>query len=226
MKFIWGGIPLTDWENFPAQNVSVNGQSAVDVVDIVRAAAAKFFSRGNDQVTFQFTVRREFATLRECQVYLATHFSLLPRVATLQIVCGGNGEATQDCFMEGAILSASPIGTFNGVEAFVQYTIQGGAVTTDVPPPFLIGGEEMILRGKEDIANDVDFHAVVFGTAFPPGTTVIVHAGVAKPSGSGSNLFATLRDDLTDENGFTVEFNGNTPDANHKLPWIAVGILP
>lgn len=222
MKFIWAGIPLTDWDGFPAQNVSVNGQEVTEAVDIVRAAAAKFFDRGNLKNTFQFTVRREFATLTECQVYLCTHFSLLPKSGALQIICGGNGETTQDCFMEGAVLSASPQGSFNGVESIVTYTIQGGAVTTDVPPSFLVGGEAMILRGKESIDADVDFKEVVFATPFPLGTTVIVHQNLAKPNGSGSNLFGTLRDDMTTIYGFRVEFNGNTPDANHKLPWMAV----
>lgn len=223
MKFILGGIELTDWDSHPAMNVSVNGQSVTEVMDIVRAAAARFFSRGNQRISIQFTVRREFATLRECQVYLLTHFSLLPKFAPLQIICGGNGETAQDCFMQNAVLSASPVGNFGGVEAIVQYVIEGGEITTDVPPGFLIGGEELIARGSEDLAAEVDFKAVVFDAAFPPGTEVIVTPVVAKPSGSGSNLFATLREDLTDVNGFTVEFNGNTPDANHKLKWIAIG---
>ena len=53
---------------------------------------------------------------------------------------------------------------------------------------------------------------------------MIVTASVAKPSGSGSNIFATVRDDLTTVNGFTAELSGPTPDANHKLNWTAIGV--
>jgi hypothetical protein len=81
----------------------------------------------------------------------------------------------------------------------------------------------MILRGKEPIASGVDTKAVVFSTPFPIGTVVEVIASIGKPSGSGSNLFSSVREDLTDINGFTVELNADTPDANHKLNWIAIG---
>jgi len=125
--------------------------------------------------------------------------------------------------MQNAVLTATPIGNFCGVSATVQYTIQAGAAITDVPTDILLGGEEMILRDKIAIASGVDTVAVVYSEAFPPGTNVIVTASVAKPGGAGSNIFATIRDDLSDVNGFTAELSGKTPDANHKLNWFAIG---
>jgi hypothetical protein len=223
MKIRFAGIQLTDWADFPAQQVSVNGQTVFEAVDIVRAAARRFFSRLNDSNVLQFAVSREFATHREAQVFLLTHFSLLPKFGLCEVVCGVTGETPQSVFMSNAILSASPAGTFGGVEATVAYTIQFGIATTDIPPNFLIGGEEMILRGKENIPSDVDSIAVLFDPAFPPGTDVIVTPAVAKPSGSSSNLFATVRDDLVDVNGFTAELSADTTDALHKLNWIAIG---
>lgn len=223
MKIFFAGNQLTDWADYPAQDVSVNGQTVAEAVDIVRAAAKRFFSRGNDSVTIQFQVRREFATNRECQVYLLSHFTTLPKFGLCQITCGAPGETTQDVFFYNAVLSASPQGSFGGVEAIVQYTVQGGVATTTVPPDFLQGGQEtLIYRGKQAIASGVESVSVVFAQAFAAGTVVIVTANIAKPS-AGSNIFATVRDDTVTVNGFTAELSGPTPDANHKLNWAAYG---
>jgi hypothetical protein len=226
MKIVFGGIQLTDWSDYPAQDVSVNGQSVIEAIDIVRAATKRFFSRGNKAVTLEFSVRREFDTNHEAQKYLLTHFSALPDFGLCQVTCGVPGEEAdeEDVFLYNAVLSASPQGTFSGVEVIVRYTIQAGQVTTDVLSEFLIPvGGTLIKLGKQAIGNGVDSVAVVFPSAFPVGTTVIATANVAKPSGSGSNIFATVRDDLVSINGFTAELSGPTPDANHKLNWTAAG---
>jgi hypothetical protein len=80
----------------------------------------------------------------------------------------------------------------------------------------------MILRGKQAISSGAESVAVVFDVSFAPGTIPIVNANVAKPSG-GSNIVATIREDLVTVDGFTVELSGPTPDANHKLHWSAIG---
>jgi|GEM_PF-6249462 len=225
MKILFGGIQLTDWSDYPAFDVSVNGQSVIEVVDIVRAAAKRFFSRGNKAVTLEFSVRREFATHHECQKYLLTHFTTLPDSGLCQVTCGVPGEAGQeDVYLYNAVLAATPQGTFNGVEAIVRYSIQAGQVSTAVPPGFLLApGGTVIKFGQQAIAAAIDTVAVVFATAFAPGATVVVTANIAKPSGSGSNIFVTVRADLVTVNGFTAELSGPTPDANHKLNWTAVG---
>jgi hypothetical protein len=224
VKIYFATIQLTDWENFPAMAVSVNGDAVFEAVDIVRASAKRFFPRGNSQVTLQFSVRREFATLRECQVYLLMHFSMLPKSGLCQIICGGPGEDDpQNVFLYNAVLSASPQGNFNGVEAIVQYTIQAGAATTDVPPDFLIGGEAMILRAKQAIDSGAESVPVVFAEAFPVGTVPIVNATVAKPGSGGANIIATVRDDLVTVDGFTAELSGPTPAEGYFLNWTAFG---
>jgi hypothetical protein len=224
MKIFFAGVQLTDWSDYPAQEVQVNGQTVFEAVDIVRAAAKRFFPRGNDAITLSFTVRREFATAVEAQIYLLTHFSLMPKSGLCTILCGTPGEATDEVRLANAVLTASPSGTFRGVEVIVSYTIQAGAASTDFPSDLFQGTENMILRNKAAIANDATTVAVIFAQAFPPGTSVIVTTSVAKPSGSGSNIFATVRDDLTTVNGFTAELSGPTPDANHKLNWTAIGV--
>jgi hypothetical protein len=224
MKIFFAGIQLTDWSDYPAQNVTVNGQSVYEAVDIVRAAAKRFFSRGNDSVTLQFSVRREFASMRDAQNYLLTVYSTLPKSGLCQIICGDPGEAAPATVsMANAVLTAMPQGNFAGVEVIVQFTIQAGTATTDTPIDILEGGEAVILRGKQAIANAVDYVDVAFATSFPVGTVVIVTASVAKPSAAGANIFATVRDDMVTVNGFRAELSGPTPDANHKLNWAAYG---
>lgn len=225
MKIFHGGIQLTDWADYRAADVSVNGQLVYEAADIVRAATKRFFSRGNKSGTLQFSANRKFDSLQDAQIFVLTHFSLLPEVALTEIVCGDVGDDPESVFFPNAILSASPQGIYSGLSVRVQYTIEFGEVTTDAPPEFLIPpGGTLIKLGKEAIASGVDSVAVLFPVAFPVGTTVIVTANVAKPSGSGSNLFATIRDDLVTINGFTAELGGLTPDANHKLNWTASGI--
>jgi hypothetical protein len=222
MKIFHGGIQLTDWEDYPAQGVTVNGQLVYEKVDIIRAAAARFFSRGNKSGSLQFAASRKFDTLKDAQVFILTHFSLLPEVAMTEIICGGGGEDPQSVYFLNAVLSGSPQGIYEGLMVVVQYTIEFGTVTTEFPPEFLIGDPDVVIkRGQEAIGSAAESGAVVFAEAFPAGHVPIVIATVAKPSGSGSNIFATIRDDLTSELGFTYELDGPTPDENHKLNWIA-----
>lgn len=222
MKIYHGGIQLTDWADYRAAEVTVNGQLAYEAVDIVRAATKRFFSRGNKSGTLQFSATRKFDSLQEAQIFILTHFSLLPEVALTEIVCGDVGDTPESVFFPNAVLSASPQGIYSGLSVRVQYTIEFGQVTTDYPPSILIGGEEMIQRGKEDIASAAVSGAILFDESFPVGHPPIVTATIAKPSGSGSNIFATVRDDLVTVDGFTYELSGPTPDANHKLNWIAL----
>jgi hypothetical protein len=223
MKISLAAVELTNWTTLRARSVSVNGQTVVELVDIVRSLYKKAFWRGNDAITLQFEVAWYFNTHVEAQVFLLTHFSVVPKFGLCTIECGEPGETSQNVYLPNAVLSASPQGIFNGLQVVVQYVIQAGQATTDIPPNFYQGDEAMILRGKEDLDSGVATAAVVFDESFPPGTEVIVTPTIAKPSGSGSNIFATLRDDLVTVDGFTVELSGDTPDADHKLVWIAIG---
>lgn len=223
MKIFHGGVQLTDLEDYPAYDVSVNGQLVFEAVDIVRAATKRFFSRGNKSGALQFGATRKFGTMKDAQKFILLHFSLLPEVAMTEIVCGVTGEDPESVYMPNAILSSSPQGIYEGILVRVQYAIQFGVVTTEFPPDILIGGEDAIMRGKQAIASGAETVAVVFGVSFPVGTDVVVTGNVSKPNG-GSNIVATIREDLTTVNGFTAELSGPTPDANHKLHWTAYGI--
>ena len=124
MKITFAGYQFTDWNDHPAMNVRVNGQAVYDTADIIGAAQKKFYFRGNEAIALEFSVRREFDTLAEAQIYLLTHFSTLTKQGTCSIVCGGPGDDdTQIVTIEDAILAAVPEGIFNGVEVIFRYTI-------------------------------------------------------------------------------------------------------
>jgi hypothetical protein len=221
MKIFVAGVQLTDWGERMARDATINGQTVVESADIVRALAKRFLSRGNDSISFQFGARWEFDTLKDAQNFFLTGWSALPKFGLCQVICGGPGDDDSLVVsMPNAVLSAMPQCILNGVEVVVQFTIQAGIATTTAPIDLLAGGDEMILRGKQAIASGVDTVAVAFVSSFPAGHPPIVNANVSKPNG-GSNIVATIREDLVTVDGFTAELSGPTPDGNHKLHWSA-----
>lgn len=220
MKIVFSGLTLGDDENdLPISSRTINGEAVSEAVDIVAAAQKRFYFRGNEAVVLGFSVRREFATLREAEVFWLTHWSLIPKAGLCQITCG-NGDDTQDVFIAGAICTGSPQGTCRGVEVVLQYQIVGPEAATDVPPEVLAGAQPMIERGAQALTAADASKAIVFGAPFT--TKPVVTASIAKPSG-GDNISATVRNDLTSVNGFTVELSYPIPGAGYVLNWIAVG---
>lgn len=220
MKIVFAGIQLTDWGTYPAQGVTINGQEAYEAVDIIQSDRQKLFDRGNQILTLQFSVTRRFATNRECQVYLLTHFSTLPKAGACVITCGAGAEDTQDVTLANAVLAASPQGGFAGLGATVQYTIVAPGADTPSPPDFLRGGDAMILRARVALSAADASKVIVFSTPFAPGTKPIISATISKPS-AGDNIWATVRDDLTSETGTTIEFSNPITGSGYFLNWTA-----
>lgn len=90
------------------------------------------------------------------------------------------------------------------------------AISTSTPPS--TGGTSQ--SGLTPIGVGVDLIAVTFPLVFSTIPTQVI-ATVEKPSG-GDNIFATVRRDTVSTTGFTAELSGTTPDANHKLSWLAL----
>lgn len=220
MKIVFAGIQLTDWGTYPAQGFSINGQEAYEAAEIIQSARQKLFDRGNQLVTLQFSVTRQFTTNVDCQVYLLTHFSTLPKSGLCVVTCGAGAEATQDVNFANAVLSASPQGSFTGLAATVQYTIVAPGADTTYPPDFLLGGDAMILRGRIALTAADTGKAIVFSTPFATGTKPVLTSNISKPA-TGDNIWTTNRDDLTSETGTTIEFSAPIPAAGYYLNWTA-----
>jgi hypothetical protein len=103
------------------------------------------------------------------------------------------------------------VGSVNSLE-FLQFV----GTVPDPPVPGAITeshGTEALLAGQ-------DFFTLT-GAAFgfvPTALAVIV----VKPSASGDNLFATLRDGTLTADGFTVDLQSNVPGAGYKLSYFVI----
>lgn len=136
MKIYFGATQLTDWADYPAQNVSFNGASVLDAADVIDAGTKKLFGRKNAQVTLTFTVRREFASHTLAQQYLLLTFSSLTQTQHCKITCGPlltEEEEAVDVWLPGAVLMATPEGVFNGVEVLMSFKIVAGLATLTDP---------------------------------------------------------------------------------------------
>lgn len=147
MKIFLAGTQLTDWADFPAQGVLVNGQCVTEDVAFVRAVQQRSFPRGNSSITLQFNVSKVFGSLRDAQSYLLTIFSNLPKSGQCQVICGVPGESPYATVtFASAVLSAMPQGNFNGLEVNTQFTINTGAAEVVVNDPSSIAGLALWLK--------------------------------------------------------------------------------
>ena len=219
MRIIFAGVELAGWYDNPAMSVSVNGAQVVDPVDIVGAATKRIYSRGAASISLDFSARRKFSTLKEAEVFVMTGFSTMTLAGLAEIQCGVSTDY-QSVYIANAVLESTPSTTHFGLVADVSYRIIGGEATTDTPPQFLLGGEDMILKSSDAIANGATYHDVTFATVFS--AAPVVTATVGMPSG-GDHIWPTIRDDLVTTSGFRAEFSGTIPATGYKLNWSAFG---
>ena len=134
MKIVFAAITLADdAADIPARGCTINGQAAYEAADIVAASRQRFFPRGNESIALAFSTRRVFDSIKEAEVFWATHFSLLPKSGLCTLTCGF-GDDTQDVFLANAILTAIPQSTYGGVRVDIAYQIAAPGADTDAPP--------------------------------------------------------------------------------------------
>lgn len=133
MKITHAGTQLTDFEDYPAMNLQFNGQEVVDIAEPLDAVS-KFYDRGNQSVSLQFSARREFSSLRESQVFFLTHFSSITKQGTCILECGGpGGGSTILLYLPDAILTDTPGAVVDGLEVVHRYSIVAPKVQNTVP---------------------------------------------------------------------------------------------
>lgn len=220
MKLILAGTVLADdFGGQPVSGFQVNGQLAVESVQIVRAAGARHYPRGNQTTTLSWQSSREFPTLAAAEVYALTILSVLPPSGLLECVCGAPGEAPASVFFEGACLSAQAQGGYSGVRASVGFQVVAGRPATDAPPQLIQAGNAMILSGLLDLTAGADAAAVAFSAA-QAGAPKSVVATYVKPTSGGANVAANVVGDSISPSGFGVELTAGA-EAGGKLSWSA-----
>lgn len=218
MRITFADILLADFIEPAASGVSVNGASAFEAIDIVLAARKKLYARGNQIVTLSFAVSRSFDTVKECEVFLLTHFSTLPKAGLCVIDCGLAEEDSTPVYLDNAILAASPSGGYGGRRAVVSYQILAPGAETDTPPEILLAPDTMIKRGSTAITNGESDVDVTFAAPFSVAPKVV--AVVSEPSG-GQQLFATIDESTITEDGFTAKLSAAAPASGYLLHWMA-----
>lgn len=108
-------------------DLSVNGQTVVDVVSLISALAISASNKGNDAVVLGFSIPRRFASVEAGAVFALTHFGAAGRRANLTFAFAGTTVR-----MTGAALQG--IGTGGAIEGGmcrVSYSFIG-------PPPAVV----------------------------------------------------------------------------------------
>lgn len=128
MRISFNGIELADLSDSLAMDVRLSGRTVFDTANVLQSTYKKFYYRNKESITLEFSARREFATLQEAQNYLAKQFTGLSKAGQCEIICGIPGD-NQTVLIDNAVLTATPVGVFNGVEVIHRYTIVGAIAT-------------------------------------------------------------------------------------------------
>lgn len=204
--------------------LTVNGQQIVDEAQFFRAAAPVFYARGTLGVVLQFTVHRIFATLAAAEAFALMHFNATPLEGLVTCVCGETG-ATQTVYLNDAVVEAVQLPSSRGLVVAVQYTIKGGAFTSDVPPEDIPGdpdnGEEFVVLRRGKVAIGAGVSSVVVTFSAPLAVVTSVQCTISRPAGSPA-IDAFVREDSITVNGFTVDLSAETPDTTYRLHYLAI----
>jgi hypothetical protein len=203
--------------------LTINGESIVDEVAFFRAATVSFFERGGESINLQFRVARNFASARLAEKFALMHRGNVPRQGIVTCVVGTSGD-TESLYLEGAIVQPA-IGSVIGTSVAVQYTIKGGAFTTDVPddlPDEPDTEDDFVVRRRGSIqltAADVG-KAVTFSSPLE-GAPTIVWAWITRSEG-GRDIRAIPNKPSYAAEGFECDFTGAIPDNTYYLEYIAI----
>lgn len=204
--------------------LTVNGEQVYDDAGFLRAIAATYFGRGQKSTTLAWTSQRQFDSLRECEVYILTHFAGLPAInGLLQAEVGQTGD-TQICYLENAVIATAVVTEHRGVSCRVQYTIKGGVFTTDVPDdvPGEADTEEgfiVLRRGAAPVDSATSTGTVTFSAPLP--TTPFVVGNLQVPPG-GDNIWGWPIPGTETVNGFDYQLTAPVPDGTYKFSYIAI----
>jgi len=203
--------------------MSLNGESIEDVVPFFRAATKTYFDRAGENVVLQFRVERHFDTVRLAQKFFLTHRADVARQGAVTWEAG-EGADIEDLYLSGAIVQLQ-MQRLDAVRVTVQYTIKGGAFTTDVPadlPASPDPADDFIVRRRGSIqltAADVG-KTVTFSTPLSAVPTT-VWAWISRPSG-GQDIRAIPNQPSYTVDGFDCDFTGAIPDTTYYLEYIAI----
>lgn len=133
MRILFSDQELAGFTANPAQDVRVNGQIVYASTEVCRAAAKSHTAYGNLVTAISFSALRTFATIKEAEVFLLTHYGGLTKEGTAEIQCGTDGGDCTPVYFPGAVLTAMPRGSYDGLSVSVDYAIVAGLPSLEAP---------------------------------------------------------------------------------------------
>ena len=150
-----------------------------EAANLFRAPAQTWFPRANVTTDLGFRVRRQFQSVRDAQVFCATHANSLAPQGIITMLAGDAGTGTQQVNLRGATLvQVDPV--LDGVEVDVSYRFHGG--NWDIEDVSIPDEGEAVKHFSIALtAGDVS-KVVTFQTPFGTAPTSVT-AQIAMPSG-------------------------------------------
>lgn len=216
MKVQFDGIWLTgETMSERASLIAPSGERLFEVVPLVRAEYAALFNRGNKTMQLPLQIMRRYAGFSAAFI-AQFQFLSLPGQGTLRI---------EDVFAEtpvslefpGAILTACPAPTWNGVANLHRYNFQVAAMNiVEGPIP------EMERTGILDLDESATGGVVEFSTALLGGTenVIVPQPAIIKPSAEADDFFVTSVFEVT-TGGFKFALSGALTAGGYQLAWLA-----
>jgi hypothetical protein len=125
--------PFTLAGNVPSEapaGLRQNGVRLLQVVEKFRAASVEVFDRKNTRNTFEFQVKRTFATNYEAEQFLLEHEDAVPRVGRIEFLSTADtGSGTTSKFMTGGVPSVVLV-EHKGASVTHAYIVVGGKLTS------------------------------------------------------------------------------------------------
>lgn len=122
---------LCDWTDFVQEGADVSPQSQVQVVQYFRGSEAAAFDRGNQSVTLNFIVNREFTDEVKAFNAWVNCQAVTPRSGNL-IWRTRNGRSQLTRYLVNCVVQVKPVRRM-GAAVWMQYTCIGGSITTTPP---------------------------------------------------------------------------------------------
>ena len=184
----------------------------IDPAELFRATEMTYYSRGNLSTDLSFSVRRQFSSRRDAEVYAMLHAATLANKATLMVIAGDGGD-TQQLNLQNAVLTQVTVKA-EGVESEASYQFQAGSFdTTDIPVPST--GQDYVKRFAKALTIGTDYADVTFDTPFGVTPTAVI-GNIAMPLG-GFSIPCTPDLSTLTASGVRFYFGATIPAADYSL---------
>jgi hypothetical protein len=200
------------------EELSLDGQSLVQLVQGLRAPIARPLNRGNRTRTLTIRVKRRQAAspiLAALAMLEHEHALSVFRGPTLVLGIGAAGGGFTCTFTDAVIAHRARA---PGTASHHDYTIQAGSLSLDAESLPTTTGPIMLKKGTVSLASGATSAAITFATAFA--SAPIVSVELIAPT--GQPIVGRVLSPAPTASGFTVLFAAALPASGYALTWTAL----